>query len=695
MISVCIYVASRTSVRTPSRVPVTSRRTVTNGLTQAPVVTNPVAAPAVPAVASRTSVRTQSRAPVTSRRTVTNGLTQSPVVTNPVAAPAVPAVASRTSIRTPSRVPVTGRRTVTNGLTQSPVPVAAPAVSAVASRTAARTPSQVPVTGRRNASSGLTQPPVIICTSTAPALPTVASNTSGPTLPRVPVTGRRTDSNGLTQARIHSRTAVCAARRPTSSAVATTGVLNGTNGARTSVGANGFGPSVFGGGSSVTRPSVSGGSSVRTRTSSRSSSIAVPVAVQGTTSLQENVVDERRAELSTKRSTPVGSGVLPTNVAVARPRAMRTPAHVPRAVQESVASDVAPPKTSCRFSLERLCLEGKPATRYSPLVGGSGLPACMESSVMEQVDSRLETIASHLGLRFGSHSCQGDRRYQEDRYVESMEELNGRHVGFFGVYDGHEGDIVSSFLSRNLHKNLWKRLSKAYGNAATGTVEHDEASNVDLSKKLAESFAVVDRAIFDKELRGGSTAICGLVHESDLVIGCLGDSQAVVSRRGKVHFVSEPHKPSNSDEKSRIEGAGGRVSNDRVLGMLGVSRAFGDNDYKCTKGKREGYNGSSDLVSAIPTITRHSITKDDDFMVLASDGLFDMMTPEDVVAFVAQKRCSVLKHEGSGTCTGTCSCTCSNVDVTSIAEALVSEALSRGSSDNVTATVVFFHQDSL
>ena len=165
--------------------------------------------------------------------------------------------------------------------------------------------------------------------------------------------------------------------------------------------------------------------------------------------------------------------------------------------------------------------------------------------------------------------------------------------------------------------------------------------------------------------------MCAVVEEARLMIASLGDSQAILSQNGQVKLLNQPHKPIVPAETERIVAAKGSVFGGRILGMLAVSRAFGDNNYKKTCGH---YNPSTDLVSGIPDIVEHPISGEDEFMVLASDGLFDVMSPQAVVDFVREE----LSNQR---------------DANSISQSLITQALNLHARDNVTVSVVVFHQD--
>ena len=76
----------------------------------------------------------------------------------------------------------------------------------------------------------------------------------------------------------------------------------------------------------------------------------------------------------------------------------------------------------------------------------------------------------------------------------------------------------------------------------------------------------------------------------------IGDSRSVLCSAQKVAFATSDHKPTNPDERARIEQAGGHVTQGRVNGQLAVSRALGDFELK----NREDLDATKQLVSPEP-----------------------------------------------------------------------------------------------
>lgn len=132
----------------------------------------------------------------------------------------------------------------------------------------------------------------------------------------------------------------------------------------------------------------------------------------------------------------------------------------------------------------------------------------------------------------------------------------------------------------------------------------------------------------------GCTAVVALLHDKELFVANAGDSRCVVCRNGKALEMSIDHKPEDQVEFERIQKAGGRVTLDgRVNGGLNLSRAIGDHGYKMNKKVKP----EEQMISALPDIKKITIEPEDEFMVLACDGIWNFMTSDDVVEFVQDR----------------------------------------------------------
>jgi len=132
----------------------------------------------------------------------------------------------------------------------------------------------------------------------------------------------------------------------------------------------------------------------------------------------------------------------------------------------------------------------------------------------------------------------------------------------------------------------------------------------------------------------GCTAICVMVRNEDVVAANAGDSRAILCRAGKAVELSFDHKPAQETEKKRIEAAGGYLEDTqggaRVNGNLNLSRAIGDLEYK----KKGDLKPEDQIICSTPDVLIKELTPDDEFIVLACDGIWDVMTNQDVCDFV-------------------------------------------------------------
>ncbi|KAL4116129.1 hypothetical protein PRIC2_013127 [Phytophthora ramorum] len=276
-----------------------------------------------------------------------------------------------------------------------------------------------------------------------------------------------------------------------------------------------------------------------------------------------------------------------------------------------------------------------------------------------------------LRVSYGIFSDTGIRKNNEDRQTSTSRTVDDELVAFFGLYDGHGGPEVAEYLAENLHENVFSHLRKPTNEPESA--QSLQTPDLVLTDAVRTAFAATDEEIFKRQLPSGSTAVSVVVRGSTALVSSVGDSQVVLSTNGQATDMCIAHTPELSSERDRILAAKGQISKGRIYGMLGVSRAFGDIDFKTGRGEfKSRFNG--DLVSATPDLVIHEIKSQDEFMVLGCDGLYDVMDPQDVVNFVRAK----LGLHG---------------DVQHATEELVSHALALGSTDNVSAIIVCFNQD--
>ncbi len=184
------------------------------------------------------------------------------------------------------------------------------------------------------------------------------------------------------------------------------------------------------------------------------------------------------------------------------------------------------------------------------------------------------------------------------------------------VYDGHGGREAATVASEMLTPaflDLWNTEQKA--------LAHKRRSNPEL---LREAYRAVDDYIAKKHPKTGTTAATFYITGDRFLVSNAGDTRVVVGTRKNALCLTVDHRPDLNQERGRIEAAGGRILNlgvPRVEGILAVTRSLGDSYLK-------------PLVSAEPRIVEGTLGRENDFVVVACDGIWDVLTPEEVLRIV-------------------------------------------------------------
>ena len=219
-------------------------------------------------------------------------------------------------------------------------------------------------------------------------------------------------------------------------------------------------------------------------------------------------------------------------------------------------------------------------------------------------------------------SSQGWRVTMEDAHCIVTGSSADRIHAYFAVFDGHGGSSIADYASKHLHHRIRQELESLRG---------------DVKAALEEAFVKLDATMSVSSKYGrsgaGSTAVVVLICEGRLYCANVGDSRAVVFEHGRVVPLSLDHKPSLPAEYRRIVGAGGFVSYDRVNGNLAMSRSLGDFAFKKNLHKSK----TEQQVIPFPDVTMTTVDKFFEFLVLACDGIWDVMSNEVVCTFVKER----------------------------------------------------------
>ena len=249
---------------------------------------------------------------------------------------------------------------------------------------------------------------------------------------------------------------------------------------------------------------------------------------------------------------------------------------------------------------------------------------------------------------------------------------------FWGIFDGHSGWTTSAKLRQSLISYVARELHSTYKSALQNpAVTFPTPESIDSAikkgflrldndivheavKKVNQSKSKVAAAELLAPALSGSCALLSFYDSRSKVlrVACTGDSRAVLGRRGPSgKWIATPlsvdQTGANEEEANRMRaehpGEPNVVMNGRVFGGLEPTRAFGDAIYKWTKDTqdrmKENYFGRTPskmlktppYVTAEPVITTTEVQPEKgDFVVLATDGLWEMLTNEEVVGLVGQ-----------------------------------------------------------
>lgn len=189
------------------------------------------------------------------------------------------------------------------------------------------------------------------------------------------------------------------------------------------------------------------------------------------------------------------------------------------------------------------------------------------------------------------------------------------------------------------------------GTVNSASADHAAAKNV---MDTAQQAAAQQARALDDDGDSGTTACCVLVTPDWLVCANAGDSRALFSKKSRAVPLSYDHKPDDEGEERRIRAAGGYVAGGRVEGDLAVSRGLGDFRFKhmptvlanihLTTGQPQRkvstehtlMKPGDQKVSPIPDIILQTRNPEqDEFVVVACDGIWDVMSNQECVTEVA------------------------------------------------------------
>ncbi|KAI0480171.1 PP2C-domain-containing protein [Xylariaceae sp. FL0804] len=321
----------------------------------------------------------------------------------------------------------------------------------------------------------------------------------------------------------------------------------------------------------------------------------------------------------------------------------------------------------------------------------------------------LHTPAPHLVSDSSNKSLRSQKSSDTDAQTEtSSQDMAETDNGYFAIFDGHAGTFAADWCGKKLHliledvvrrspnvplpelldetftkvdAQLEKLPVKNSGcTAAIAVLRWEDrvpsSNSLTGSQALAAAAAAASKASEASKSKdskseddGNSTAIPESAHarlkgsavrQRVLYTANVGDARIILCRNGRALRLSYDHKGSDENEGKRIANAGGLILNNRVNGVLAVTRALGDTYMK-------------HLVTGHPYTTETVIQPDsDEFLIIACDGLWDVCSDQEAVDLVRDIP-----------------------DPVAASKLLVDHALTRFSTDNLSCMIVRFDKTAV
>ncbi|CAL5218369.1 g37 [Coccomyxa viridis] len=361
------------------------------------------------------------------------------------------------------------------------------------------------------------------------------------------------------------------------------------------------------------------------------------------------------------------------------------PSSMPSTTGKSYASGNTGTTESARH-----CSEDRSSTESA---SASELPSNMTAPKLGSAGGNLPK-GSSLPMYFGVAESNGRRNYMQDRHLliedfqpskeADLKERCPEVRSLLGVFDGHKRSEPAETAARRLPE-LLSREKAIFGPAK-------QTSSDEVFAAIKRTFQTLDDEILKEATScdiadcqfGGSTAVIALRIGHVMYIAHCGDSGAVMACTSyDLHFplrLTTDHKPNRADEHARIQAANGNIDekhnrvvsepkphNGRVT-LLSMSRCLGDPQFK---------ENDKDVVDCTPEMRRVELQPGDFAIVLASDGLWDVLSDTEVVTILQKVRDQQEAIDGKTPKLG--------------AEALVQQSLRKGTADNVTAVVLMIN----
>ncbi|KAG7663024.1 MgPP2CL-1 [[Candida] subhashii] len=323
------------------------------------------------------------------------------------------------------------------------------------------------------------------------------------------------------------------------------------------------------------------------------------------------------------------------------------------------------------------------------------------SSTTQDNNDPFNGLSFRVGVAENKNTIYRNKMEDVHTYIANFAERVD--WGYFAIFDGHAGKDTARWCGNNLHSileqdiddehedmnpappvgkydirtNLCRTFVKAdeliakEGAGSSGCTaavavlrwetDDDEEEEKEGTKQAKEGEENENKPVENDEKKKQFDFVKKVNHKRMLYTSNVGDSRIVLSRRGKPYRLSYDHKATDLNEMNRIRDSGGLIMKNRVNGVLAVTRSLGDSYMK-------------DLVIGKPFTTATEVTPDDEYIILACDGVWDVISDS--------KACSLVTELFS-----------KGYDAHGAAKKLCQLAMDNSTTDNVTVMIVKFDKD--
>lgn len=315
-----------------------------------------------------------------------------------------------------------------------------------------------------------------------------------------------------------------------------------------------------------------------------------------------------------------------------------------------------------------------------------------QSSLSAEQQDPFSGLSFKVGVAENKNATYRAKMEDVHTYVANFAEK--LDWGYFAIFDGHAGKSTARWCGNNLHTLIEQEIlaKEALANYGLGA---SPAHLCDVKDVFHNVFVKADELI-EEEGSGsaGSTAAVAIMrwestqelaelgklnsqkpgkkfdfvpgphHKRMLYTSNVGDLRIVICRAGKAYRLTYDHKASDPKEIERVRDRGGLIVKNRVNGVLAITRSLGDSYIK-------------NLVTGKPFTTSTEITAEDDFLILACDGVWDVLSDSFACKFVGD----IFKQQEQNN---------EPIDPAKAAKRLCQLAIDNATTDNVTIMVVKF-----